>query len=1841
MRFRLVIAGFSVVILLVVACPGKPQFSVDASDLQGADDKMLSSDIGFETAATVCSCTVTGGCYDIAVPEWIYQHQGNGDLSQANNCGPASVVMAVRAATGQYASLRPEDVRPHGSMGSKKNTTLSQLTQALSYYGISYEILTSLSEVDQAITERHHIVIALVRMSKITPGADFSYQTHIGPKRCPVAGHCVGEVRRSWYPGAFSYLIWSQQHPWADSGRYNQYTGDHWLIVKGEIWQFGPYFVTFDPNVFPQGYYYYSDGTPKGRGRRYPAQQFATAFNDAGAVAIEITAPIEGVSAEPIPQSAKGDFPELTNPLSTFETPLDNIRFLAHESYPPGSILSPGQYVIKSWRIDNIGQTDLGYEYGISQVDGPELTTYGPIKLGFCMTEGEEAIVSIGVIVPQLQASYTTQWRLTDSNGNSLGDLLSFEFQVGERQIPGLDRATFVADVTYPDDTVVSPAQALVKTWRLRNSGTSTWGSGYQLVFTGGDQLGAPDAVNLPQAVAPGQQVDISVNMTAPSAGGNYEGDWRMRNAQGVYFGDPIWVKITVPGGATPTPPPGGEAIEVQSVEYPSVVAPGQTFRPRVTIKVNEGQLLESRGDMLRNTDGNLYGAWPHVSVVGTVNAGQSYTFEFYENNPITAPTSEGTYTTKWRVWRSGNWAGPEITILFDVRSGGGTRPSPPTLVSPGNWYVSHEGSTPTLCANAPGGLEYYFQIYDSHDIPVSGWIINNCWTPPGLGWYGYQWHVRVRDPGTGLESEWSETWHFEISSQDVVTHGPFFSPGSPSSAAEVRTWFCVEDQGGVEIYANTATDGSASGEWQWIDPVIGVCNLDELDPSLWPEWHTRALSDGTHLVRGRAWRGNYGQSGYKERIVETTYTLQYRRPANVQLINPGQNAWLNSRTVAFRWNPEENLRTDYFTLHASLNVDPVVDPIFSETFGTWERVYTYTFGQDLPSVYWRMQACNGLGCSDAAIGHFGIDRQIPAAAVNALDETTIETVFQVGWGGTDNASGIRWYDVQYRDGDRGSWVDWQTNIVNNVAIFTGQPGHTYYFRARALDNAGNLEDYPPDDGDTFTTVNPAAAPPAPWWNGDYAHKRNALISNNVAATMAAGYPVHLHFDSGTAPTAAELYAASQSSVKGDDFRIIYQNSTELSRWVQRFSASQIDLWFKTQASIPGNGSTSTDYQLYYGNPGAVSPPGDIDNVMPPSRDGNTMGLWHMADAAGSTFVDTSGRGHHGSLEHTYAWGQDSFGPYIEWFGGGDGAAWGAVPSSSDFDLNTMTIEAWVYPMSGGTSEMTILYRPLSYPDNCPGYKLARSDGKIDLQLNCAAGRNISGELAENTWWHVAATYDGSNMRIYRNGVLVRTVSYGDGVRSTSGRALYLGGTPFSQTFRGRVRHVCLSNVARTDFTYAANIAAITIAPSLAVGEVIDPPATGTPDLAVLDVATYPGADGGIIVQAIVQNQGELATQNGFYTDLYLDHLPVGPGDYAGSMRYWIASPIEAGATLSLTALLTGTQTTGLKVLAPTSDVTGTIYIQADSSGILSDTDRLDNISSGVEVCLPVVDSYEGDDVPSEAQPITIDEIQNHNFDHPGDDDWISFTAEEGMTYTISTNDLGPAADTYLYLYDTDGTTLLAANDDHAGSLASSIEWTAPTSGTYYVLVKHWNASAGGCSTGYDIAVLLTWQIPLSPGWNLVSWPLSPATDSFTQTMAACDVCDEAWVHTAGDPIAPWKHWPGTLSQVDQTSAVWLHAIRPGALTVAGRLATTVTIELHQGWNLVGYPSQTVRTVADALSSIAGCYTVVRTFDAADLADPWKWYNVDAPVYTNDLAVIEPGRGYWIYVIADCIWTVP
>jgi len=117
-------------------------------------------------------------------------------------------------------------------------------------------------------------------------------------------------------------------------------------------------------------------------------------------------------------------------------------------------------------------------------------------------------------------------------------------------------------DVTVPDGTIMNPGESFSKTWRLKNVGSCTWTRQYAVTFFSGNSLDAYQTNTLAEPVAPGQQVDVTVDMEAPEEPGVYQSNWMLTSQDGALFGigpnadAPFWVKIEVVPSVTETPQP-------------------------------------------------------------------------------------------------------------------------------------------------------------------------------------------------------------------------------------------------------------------------------------------------------------------------------------------------------------------------------------------------------------------------------------------------------------------------------------------------------------------------------------------------------------------------------------------------------------------------------------------------------------------------------------------------------------------------------------------------------------------------------------------------------------------------------------------------------------------------------------------------------------------------------------------------------------------------------------------------------------------------------------------------------------------------------------------------------------------------------------------------------------------------------------------------------------------------------------------------------------------------------------------------------------------------------------
>jgi uncharacterized protein YkwD len=109
--------------------------------------------------------------------------------------------------------------------------------------------------------------------------------------------------------------------------------------------------------------------------------------------------------------------------------------------------------------------------------------------------------------------------------------------------------ASFVADITVPDNTDVAGGTRFTKIWRIANNGTCVWNPTYTLTHYSDETLAAPSSLPLP-ITYPGQTADISIDLTAPNSTGTHRGNYVIKNPAGLIMsiGDDsrLWVIINV-----------------------------------------------------------------------------------------------------------------------------------------------------------------------------------------------------------------------------------------------------------------------------------------------------------------------------------------------------------------------------------------------------------------------------------------------------------------------------------------------------------------------------------------------------------------------------------------------------------------------------------------------------------------------------------------------------------------------------------------------------------------------------------------------------------------------------------------------------------------------------------------------------------------------------------------------------------------------------------------------------------------------------------------------------------------------------------------------------------------------------------------------------------------------------------------------------------------------------------------------------------------------------------------------------------------------------------------------
>ena len=334
---------------------------------------------------------------------------------------------------------------------------------------------------------------------------------------------------------------------------------------------------------------------------------------------------------------------------------IDELGYVTDITIPDGSTVEAGQPFIKTWRVRNAGtSTWTNYtleHFSDDRMDGPESVPLPALE------PDEVGEVSVSLIAPTAPGRRRSTWKAR----NSRGRLFAFELfaDVVVSPVAGRHDAVFVADVTLPDGGEIQVNRRVLKTWRVRNTGDTTWDKTFSLVNTS-TPLGAADRVTLP-TTKPGATADISVALTTPDKPGIYRSIWRLQSPDGRPFGRELFAELRVIS-LSGKPRDNAERIADITIPGGARLAAGAKFTKIWKVR-NSGASSWGEGYRLAFLGDNVMDG---PKAVPLPDAAPGHTAELALD--LIAPTTTGRHRSSWQCISPANeYFGDILTVEIDV----------------------------------------------------------------------------------------------------------------------------------------------------------------------------------------------------------------------------------------------------------------------------------------------------------------------------------------------------------------------------------------------------------------------------------------------------------------------------------------------------------------------------------------------------------------------------------------------------------------------------------------------------------------------------------------------------------------------------------------------------------------------------------------------------------------------------------------------------------------------------------------------------------------------------------------------------------------------------------------------------------------------------------------------------------------------------------------------------------------------------------------------------------------------------------------------------------------------
>jgi len=153
-----------------------------------------------------------------------------------------------------------------------------------------------------------------------------------------------------------------------------------------------------------------------------------------------------------------------------------------------------------------------------------------------------------------------------------------------------------------------------------------------------------------------------------------------------------------------------------------------------------------------------------------------------------------------------------------------------------------------------------------------------------------------------------------------------------------------------------------------------------------------------------------------------------------------------------------------------------------------------------------------------------------------------------------------------------------------------------------------------------------------------------------------------------------------------------------------------------------------------------------------------------------------------------------------------------------------------------------------------------------------------------------------------------------------------------------------------------------------------------------------------------------------------------------------------------------------------------------------------------------------------------------------------------------------------------------------------------------------------------DLATV-TQTITLTSGWNLVSTYITPDDDATESVFSCSTVVKDFWEFYWTEH----ESYLNSLETIEAGRGYMVYAENGCTSEITGYAFSPKAVPLNEGWNIIGFPFSTNKTVESALTPITSYIEVIKDMDT-------QW----SPDGTNTMTELESGKAYYIKVNADC-----